>query len=192
MSDSSEDVIVIPVLINKENDFFVINCYWKKIDTDIVRKYYSSNKKFCYIECKIKIDSESFELFCIKNFFVKAIINGEDSGINSVNFLKLDQIIGKSIMQSYVDYFNNVDKDQSGSNYSKLIDSIKGKFSSDVDRFTKICYLSVSTGMRIDYLESLDSILIDKLYDISLIKENFKNIDIINAMSIMAGGKSVL
>ena len=138
MSDHSDDVVIIPVLINKENNSFVINCYWKKIDTDIVRKYYANNKKFCYIDCKIKIDSESFELFCIKNFFIKAIINGEDSGINSVNFLKLDPIIGKSIMQSYIDYFNNVDKNQSGSNYSKLIDSMKGKFSSDIDKFTKI------------------------------------------------------
>lgn len=192
MSDSSDNVVAIPVLVSKDGISSIINCYWKKIDTDIVRKYYSNNKKFCYIDCKIKIDSESFELFCIKNFFVKAIIDGEDAGINTSNFLELDPIIGKSIMQSYVDYFNSVDKNQSGSNYSKLIDSMKGKFSSDIDIFTKICYLSVSTGMRIDYLESLDSILIDRLYDISLIRENFKNIDIINAMSIMAGGKSVL
>ena len=131
-------------------------------------------------------------MFCIKSFFIKAELNNTDLAINSDNFYNLEPDLGRSILNSYFSYINSIDQSELNNSYSSLIDVLKGKASYDIDDTTKIYYLSVALGIKIEDIENLDIEKMRKLYDIAIIKDNLKNIDIINFIGIALGGKPIL
>ena len=192
MSLSNIDFVSIPVLFFDSNESVILTVTWRKYDSLSIRNFTNSNKKFSYYNCKMAVDNKSFEHFCIKSFFIKAELNNTDLAINSDNFYNLEPDLGRSILNSYFSYINSIDQSELNNSYSSLIDVLKGKASYDIDDTTKIYYLSVALGIKIEDIENLDIEKMRKLYDIAIIKDNLKNIDIINFIGIALGGKPIL
>lgn len=188
---SNTDCVSIPVLFYNSNEPVIIVTTWRKYDFLLVKNFINNNKKFSYYKCKMVVDNKSFEHFCITNFFIKAELNDKNLDINSNNFYDLDLDLGRSIINSYFIYINSIDQTEVNNSYSGLINTLKGKISYDIDDITKIYYLSATIGMKIEDLEAMDIEKMHKLYDIAIIKDNLKNIDIINFISIAIGGRSI-
>lgn len=190
MSSHNNDVILIPSFIQDEE--ISIISFWKKTDKEKIQNFFSKIKKFSYLECKMSIDNSLFEEFCIKNFFIKAEIDGKDIGVNSSNYWDLNPEVGRAIYDSYVNYFNNSMYANNIDLYSNYVDILKGKFNGEVDKDIKVYFLAATTGLSVDELNGFEDSKLDKLYHFAIIRDNFKNADIINAMSIIFGGKSIL
>lgn len=184
--------VIIPSLIEYEGEDKIILSYWNRVKREKVQNFFSKIKKFSYLECKLIVDNSAFENFCVDNFYIRSEIDGKDLGINKKNYFDLDPEIGKSIYEAFINYFNNSMHGGSGDLYGNYIDILKGKHNGEVSREIKTYYISIATGIAIDEVEKFEDAKIDKLYNFTIMRDNFKNADIINAMSIIFGGKSIL